>query len=105
MSKLLISLLIGVIAGIIDVTPMIIQKLDKHENISAFIHWVVLGIIISYIQIPIAPYLKGIIVAVLTALPVIILVLKEDKNAAIPILMMSIILGAGVGISTAMFAK
>lgn len=105
MSKLFISLLIGIIAGIIDVTPMIIQKLDKYANISAFIHWVVLGVIISYVHMPFPPYLKGIIVSLLAILPILVIVSKEDKKAIIPILVMSVILGAGVGLATAKFAN
>ena len=104
MSKLFISLLIGFIAGIIDVTPMIIQKLDKYACVSAFIHWMVLGVVISYVQMPVASYLKGIIIAMLTVLPVLVLVSKEDKKAIFPIVVMSIILGAGVGFATATFA-
>lgn len=105
MSKLLISLGIGVIAGIIDIIPMIIQKLDKYANISAFIHWVVLGFIISYIQLPLAPWLKGFIIAELSALPIIVIVLKDDPKAIVPILIMSAILGVSVGIATAKFAN
>ena len=104
-SKLLISILIGIIAGIIDVTPMIIQKLDKYACISAFVHWVVLGVIISYVQMPIPGYLKGILVSILAALPILIIVAKEDKKSLIPIFVMSIILGAGVGFSTEMYAN
>ena len=103
-SKLFVSLLIGVIAGIIDVAPMIFQKLDKHACISAFVHWVVLGVIISYVQMPMSAYLKGIVVSLLAVLPVLIIVAKEDKKVIIPILIMSVILGAGVGISTEMYA-
>ncbi len=104
MSKLLVSLLIGVVAGIIDVTPMVIQKMDKYANWSAFVHWVVLGIFISYIQMPMAPWLKGLLVAELAALPIVIIVSKEDKKAWIPILIMSAILGALAGIAAAKFA-
>ena len=105
MSKLLIALLIGIIAGAIDVAPMIIQKLDKYANISAFFHWVALGIIISYVQMPIPAYLKGIAVSLLAVLPILVIVSKEDKKAIIPILLMSVILGAGVGITTSKFAN
>jgi len=104
MSKLIISIGIGVAAGIIDVIPMLIQKIDKHACISAFIHWVVMGIIISYIQISFSPWLKGLIIAELSAIPVIIIVAKEDKKAIIPILAMSAILGVMVGMATAKLA-
>ncbi|MBN2802041.1 MAG: hypothetical protein JXR91_02985 [Deltaproteobacteria bacterium] len=104
-SKLLISLLIGVVAGIIDVVPMIMQKLDKYACWSAFIHWTVLGVIISYVQMPMPGYLKGIVISVLTALPILIIVAKEDKKAIIPIMAMSVLLGAGAGYSSALFAN
>ena len=104
MAKLLISLLIGIIAGIIDVIPMIIQKIDKYANISAFVHWVVLGIIISYIKIPFAPWLKGLVIAELSALPIMILVAKDGIKGIIPVLIMSAILGILVGITTSKFA-
>jgi len=104
MSKLIISLIIGLIAGIIDVIPMIIQKIEKHACVSAFLHWIIMGIIISYIQIPFAPWLKGLVVAELSAIPVVIIVAKEDKKSIAPILVMSAILGILVGITTAKFA-
>jgi len=104
MSRLFISLGIGVIAGVIDVVPMMIQKLDKYSSVSAFIQWIVLGFLISYIQVPVASWLKGIIIAELAALPIMILQLKSDPKSVIPIAVMSAILGAVVGIATAKFA-
>jgi hypothetical protein len=105
MSKLLISLLIGIAAGIIDVIPMIIQKLDKSASLSAFIHWVALGVIISYVQTPFQPWLKGLLVAELASLSVIVLVFKSEPRSVIPIILMSAVLGVLVGIATAKFAN
>ena len=104
MTKLFISIGIGAIAGVIDVIPMIIQKLDKFSNWSAFVHWLILGILISYIQFPMSPWLKGLVVAEISSLPIIILVMKNDPKSIIPILVMSAILGVAVGISTSKFA-
>ena len=104
MSKLIISIIIGIIAGIVDVIPMIIQKINKHACLSAFVHWVAMGIIISYIQMPLSPWLKGLVVAEVSAIPVVIIIAKEDKKPVIPILVMSAILGLLVGISTTKFA-
>ncbi|HBA84613.1 MAG TPA: hypothetical protein DCZ95_11005 [Verrucomicrobia bacterium] len=104
MPKLVISLGIGIVAGIIDVIPMFVQKLDKYSIISAFIHWIVLGFVISYIQIPVASWLKGILIAEMAALPIAVLVLKSDPQSVIPILLMSAVLGALVGLLTAKFA-
>ena len=103
MDSILIALAIGIIAGIIDVTPMIIQKLDKFANISAFAHWVVLGLIIPFVDWNIAPWLKGLILGELSAIPIMILVYQEDKKALIPMGILSAILGIGVAIAGAKF--
>lgn len=80
MNNLLIALLIGLIAGIIDVIPMIARKLDKTSCISAFVHYLVLGLIIPFVNIEIYPWLKGALIAILTALPIMILVYQKDKS-------------------------
>ena len=104
MPKLIAALLIGVAAGIIDITPMIMQKLNKHAIWSAFTHWVVLGFIISYVELPVAPWLKGLIIGVVLSIPVLIIVSEKDKKSILPILTMSVILGILVGIASVKFA-
>ena len=99
MNNILIALCIGVAAGIIDVTPMIIQKLDKTANWSAFIHWVVLGLVIPFVHWNTDPWLKGLIIGVLTTVPVMIIVAQNDKKALIPMAIFSAILGIGVGVA------
>lgn len=104
MSKLFVSLGIGMVAGVIDIIPMVVQKLDKYSTISAFVQWVVLGFLISYVQVPLASWLKGLVIAEMAALPIMILVLKSDPKSVIPIMVMSAILGALVGMATAKLA-
>ena len=99
MSEILIALLIGTVAGIIDVIPMIIQKMDKYANLSAFFHWVVLGLIIPFVSWDIAPWLKGLIIAEISAVPILFIVAPKDKKAIMPITIMSAILGVIVAIS------
>ena len=103
MNDFLIALLIGIVAGIIDIIPMIWQKMDKYANLSAFTHWVALGLIIPYVAWNMAPWLKGLIIAELTALPILLIVAPQDKKAVMPIVIMSGLLGAGVGWAGAYF--
>ncbi len=103
MNDILIALTIGIIAGIIDVIPMIIQKMEKAANLSAFFHWVVLGLIIPFVSWNIAPWLKGLIVAEMSAIPVLFMVATDDKKAILPITLMSAILGIAVGIAGSLF--
>ena len=103
MNNLLIAAIIGLAAGVIDVVPMLIQKLDKKDTLSAFLHYFVLGLIIPFIQWGTAPWLKGAIVALLTAIPIIVLIYPQDKKAIIPMIAFSVILGAGIGVAGAKF--
>ena len=96
-------MLIGLAAGIIDVIPMIIMKLEKSANISAFIHYFVLGLIIPFVDWNLPPWLKGSLIALLFAIPVMIIVFPKDKKGIIPIFIFSLILGAGIGLAGAKF--
>lgn len=55
MNDFLIVIVIGLVAGLIDVTPMIMMKLDKAANISAFVHYFVLGLIIPFVSWDVTP--------------------------------------------------
>ena len=103
MNSILIALAIGIAAGIIDVIPMIIMKLDKASNISAFSHWVIMGLIIPFVAWEIDPWLKGLIIGELSAIPVMVLVFAKDRKAVIPIIIFSAILGIGVAVAGAAF--
>jgi hypothetical protein len=103
MEKILIALCIGIVAGLIDVTPMIIQKLDKTACWSAFVHWVVLGLIIPFVHWEIQPWLKGLIIGELSVIPIMIIVFAKDKKALIPMSIFSAILGIGVAVAGSIF--
>ncbi len=81
MMNFFIACLIGVIAGTIDILPMIKMKLDAYSTASAFLFYVVLTFMIVYTQIAgLAWWLKGLMGPIL-ALPTIILAVKEDKTS------------------------
>lgn len=104
MPTLLTGLLLGLAAAIIDVTPMLIMKLDKYACWAAFAHWVVLGIFITYMNMPVAPWLQGLLVGLLASLPVLLSLLKDDPKSIPIVLVFSLILGTLLGISTAKWA-
>lgn len=104
MSRLFISLLIGIVAGTVDITPMVAQRLSKYACLSAFAHWVVLGVLISYVQAPMPAWSKGITIAVLSCIPIVILISETDPKSIVPIAIMSVVLGAAVGWATSRYA-
>lgn len=100
MDTLLLSVIIGVIAGVIDIIPMILQKLDKRATISAFLQYFFVSVIIVNIDIPhIAWWLQGGLISLALALPVVVIVSTEDKKAVPVILTMAVILGTLIGLA------
>lgn len=100
MQTLFVSILIGIVAGIIDIVPMIIQKLDKRATISAFLHYFFVSIVIVNISLPgVVWWLQGSIISLALALPIIIIVSENDKKAVPIIASMAVILGALIGIA------
>jgi hypothetical protein len=104
MSKLAITILIGLAAAAIDVLPMVLRKADWVTIGSAFAHWVVTTIFISYAVMPLAPWLKGALIGALSAVPVLITYSQSKPSSVLPILGISVVLGAVVGFMTARFA-
>ena len=100
MHKLFKALLLGLAAGIIDVVPMIFQGLSWEANVSALLHWLGLGIIITYARMPIANWASGVVIALLTGIPIAILAYPNDPISLFPIIIFSIILGGLLGYTT-----
>jgi len=101
--NMLIAIGIGVAAGIIDITPMIMQKMDRYSNLSAFTHWLVLGMIIPFVSWGVEPWLKGLIIGELSAVPILFVVAPKDRKAIIPIIVMSALLGIGIALAGRFF--
>jgi len=100
MDTLLLSAIIGVVAGIIDIVPMIIQKLDKRASISAFLQYFFVSIIIVNIDLPhVVWWLQGGLISMAFALPVVVIVSMQDKKAVPIIFTMAAILGTLIGIA------
>jgi len=93
------GLMLGAVAGVIDVIPMIVQKLTWDANISAFSMWVIIGFLISTVDLNINSIIKGILIAFLVLLPSAILIGWNEPMSLIPISIMTIILGGLLGFS------
>ncbi len=94
MIKKHIGLITGLCAGVIDVIPMLLQKLPISADLSAFFTWVIIGFFISKINIGINGALKGLIIALLTITPVAIIIAANEPFTLIPILIMTVLLGS-----------
>lgn len=103
--KQLIGLGLGLVAGIIDIIPMIIQNLTWDANLSALCMWVVVGFLIASIELKVHSILKGFITAFLVLVPVAILIGWKEPVSLIPIAIMTTLLGAALGFAIDKLAR
>ena len=97
MSNILLGIILGCIAGIIDVIPMLLQKLSWDANLSAFSLWVVAGFMISTSSLRLPSALKGIVISFLILIPLLFIIARKDIKSLIPITIMTLILGSLLG--------
>jgi hypothetical protein len=100
MNIILLTALIGLIAGTIDILPMVKMKLDKYSISSAFLFYFLMPFIIFNTELfGLAWWLKGAVIALALAIPIIIIVAKEDKKSIPPMVVMSVVLGTLIGVA------
>lgn len=97
MKRIRLGVLFGIVAGIIDIIPMILQKLTWDANLSAFSLWVVSGYLIASTKSKLKGAPKGILISFLVLVPCAILIGWKTPFALIPIFGMTFILGALLG--------
>ena len=106
MKKILTGISVGVVCGIIDVIPMILQKLPIDADLSAFSMWVVIGFLLSVTELKINGILKGLLISYVTIIPVAIIIGFKEPFTLIPIFVMTTILGSlAGGVLGAIFPK
>ena len=100
MNTILISIAIGIAAGLLDILPMVLQKQEKSAIISAFLQYFFVAIIIVNINLFNLPWwLQGGLIALALALPVVVIVAEKDKKAAPIICGNAIILGTLISLA------
>ena len=105
LSKIRAGIIFGVIAGVIDLIPMIIQKLTWDANLSAFSLWVVAGFMIASSSLKINSALKGIVISFLLLTPSAIIIGWSQPESLIPVCFMTLLLGGLLGYSINRFGE
>jgi hypothetical protein len=100
MKIVVLSMLVGLAAGFVDILPMIIKKMDRRAIVSAFLQYFFVSIVIGLIDIPgVIWWLEGSLIALALSLPIVIIVSVNDVKAVPVILSMACILGALIGLA------
>ncbi len=96
MKEILLALLLGAFAGLIDASPMI-KKSPRFAVLLVFSQWVLLGLVIPFVSWPIQPWLKGLILGIMGMIPVMILVFPRSPKNIPGITLFGAGLGAMIG--------
>jgi hypothetical protein len=91
------GIILGIMAGIIDIIPMVFQKLTWDANLSAFSMWIIAGFMVSTSNLKINSVLKGILISFLLLTPSAIIIGYSQPISLMPIFLMTIILGGLLG--------
>lgn len=96
---------LGIIAGLIDLIPMIIQDLPWNANLSAFSMWLVIGFLVSITVLGKNEILKALLIAFLVLLPNLFIIGGDNPLTIIPVLIMTIMLSSILGFAYGKFTK
>lgn len=100
MSTFILSLLLGLAIGLIDVIPMILRKLPRHSTFAAFIHYFVATVVIVNIDLPMLPWwIEGGVLGLALMIPMLIHVGHEDRKPLPIITANAVILGETAAIA------
>ncbi len=95
--NIVLGIWLGIIAGVIDVIPMVLQGLTWDANLSAFFFWVVSGFMLSTSNLKLQPIIKGIAISFLCLLPSLFIIGWGNPTSLLPIGIMTLILGTLLG--------
>jgi hypothetical protein len=104
-NNIVVGLLLGIVMGVIDVIPMMLQGLTWDANLSAFFLWIVAGFMLATSDLKLRPILKGNVIAFLCLLPSVFIIGWHDPISLVPIGIMTLILGSVLGFSYGKLTK
>ena len=103
--RIFTGLLLGLAAGIIDLVPMLLQKLSWDADLSALSLWLVSGVLTASVEWNVNPAVKGVVVSLLVLLPSAVLIGWKEPLSLVPVGVMTLILGGALGYFTARLGK
>lgn len=97
MTRFFIALGVGVLAAAIDALPMIMRKMPGLQIASAATQCLVVAQLVFFTALPMPDILKGVLVSIACAAPILLLLAQSDRSALPPVAIMQLILGAADG--------
>jgi hypothetical protein len=104
-NNIVIGLLLGAVAGVLDVIPMVLQRLTWDANLSAFFLWMVSGFMLATSNLKLHPVLKGVAIPFICLMPSVFIIGWNEPLSLVPIGVMTLILGALLGFAYGKLTK
>lgn len=105
MKKNIIIFIIGLVAGILDLIPLIFVQAPLFNMLSIIAFWVSATIFIANTILLKSHILNGLLIATILMLPMALAVSASNPKDFFPMMFMAIVLGPIVGFSTNKFIK
>jgi FtsH-binding integral membrane protein len=99
MHKLYKILLLGLAAGILNAIPMAFLSSAWQPVAATLLHWLALSIVIAYARMPLESWATGMLLAVLTSLPMGILLHPDSAGGVLQVLGIALVLGGLLGLT------
>ncbi|EGB16656.1 hypothetical protein DND132_3453 [Pseudodesulfovibrio mercurii] len=97
MHKMYKILLLGLAAGILNAIPMVFLDVPLQAVAAILLHWLGLSIIIAFARMPLESWATGMLIAVLTALPLGILLHPDAPLGVLQVVGINLVLGGLLG--------
>lgn len=95
--KALIALIVGLVAGGLDLIPLIMVGAPLLNMVSILAFWIVTSYFIAHIELIKNAALNGLVLATFNMVPLVIVIYTINPKDFLPMLSMAVILGPLVG--------
>lgn len=97
MHKLYKILLLGLAAGILNAIPQVFLSAAWQPVTATLLHWLGLSVVIAYARMPLESWATGMLIALLTTLPLDILLYPDSVGGVLQALGIALVLGGLLG--------
>ena len=98
MNRFFKAMVIGTAAGILDAIALVLSQSVWQASVAALLHWMGLGVIITYVRLPFTGWLSGMLLALITAVPLALLSTATESGGFGHALLAAVILGGLLGL-------
>jgi len=95
--KLIVSMIIGLIAGVIDLIPLVMVRVPLLNMVSILTFWIVTSYFVAHVSLFKNALLNGLVMSTINMLPLVIIIYTINPKDFFPMLSMALILGPLVG--------